>query len=200
VKPVLLVALLLSAGCMKQVMMQEFSLVLEAAEDWEPRVCERHEARIDLVEVMLPEYLMSRGFVVQRGSSAVVVAKHHFWAEPLDTAVHKVLVQDISAQLPTFDITAGSGQLADCTLLIDFDRLHASNDSRMLVSGRYALTGSNTAEHREFDVSLPLSVDSEAAMVTVMRRALGELSAEIALVLQACAPSEEHTHDDDEPH
>ena len=176
---ILLFALVLSSGCLKQVTMQEFSLVLEAAEDWEPQVCEEHEARVDLVEVILPEYLMSRGFVVQRGSNAVVVAKHHFWAEPLDTAVHKVLVRDLSALLPTFDITTGSGSLADCTLLIDFDRLHASNTSRMLVSGRYTLNSSERVEHREFDVSLPLSDDDESTMVSVMRRALSNLSEEI---------------------
>ena len=113
------------------------------------------------------------------GSNAVVVAKHHFWAEPLDTAVHKVLVRDLSARLPTFNITTGSGALADCTLLIDFDRLHASNTSRILVSGRYTLHGNARVEHSEFDVSLPLSDDDESTMVAVMRRALGNLSEEI---------------------
>ena len=56
----LFVLTLALAGCPKPIPIEEFSLVLEASEDWEPRECEHHDARVDLIEIKLPEYLPTR--------------------------------------------------------------------------------------------------------------------------------------------
>ena len=72
----------------------------------------------------------------------------------------------------------------------------------MLVSGRYTLNNSERVEHREFDVSLPLSDDDESTMVSVMRRALSNLSEEIVAGVERCAPPDDdhdHDHDHDGP-
>ena len=190
-RKILLVGMVLLAACGKKKVPVEdryYSLVLEATELWRPQESSPDGPRVDLIRVTLPDFLMSRNLAIQVGTNEVKSARHHYWAEPLDEAVRKVLVWDLSAQLPEFNITRGLGRNADCILTVEFDRLHVSDSSQVLVSGRYAMRIGDDATQREFDVSMPLRGDGYTSAVATMRRSLAKLSEEMRSTVQGCSP------------
>ena len=167
-----------------------FSLVLEAAD--EPTT-ENGDAELTLrlTNVSLPEFLLRRNLAIQTGGNEIKAANHHYWAEPLDEAIAKVLVRDIEAANQGIAVHRYNGS-GDCELAIEFDRFHASADGRVLVSGRYWLAASEPTRHA-FDVSRPLDGQGYGAAVTSLRASLGTLGAEIAGSIAqtgACKPAD----------
>ena len=134
----------------------------------------------------MPDFLMSRSLVLQVNSNEVRHAKHHHWGEPLHASVGKVLVRDLSEALPTLDIATGPGRKADCALHIELDRFHATDDARVLVSGRYTLHRGDERIRREFDVTQVQRGDGYTNAVRGMRRAVRALSEELRPVLAGC--------------
>lgn len=189
-KTLLCAAALLAACGNKRVVVEDryYSLVLEAAEGRSPLERGDAVARVAITAVTLPDFLLSRSLVLQTSSNEITVARHHHWAEPLDESVRKVLAWDLSEQLPLIDITHGAAKGADCSLAVEFDRLHPSIDSSVLASGRYTLTRGDRVEHREFDVSRSIWADGYTSAVAETRQALAALSQEMQPLVQACYP------------
>jgi len=190
-------AILLSAallvGCGKKLVVQDryYSLVLEAAGDRSLAVNGQPRARVDIVEVTMPDFLRSRSLVLQVSTNEVIHARHHHWGEPLDDAVRKVLAWDLAEAVPTHAITLGHGRNADCSLRLEFDRFHASEGAKVMVSGRYTLRQGDREVHREFDVTQVQRGDGYTAAVTAMRGALRTLSGQMQEVVAACVPPPE---------
>ena len=187
---IMLSALVLLPACLwKQESVEDryYSLVLEASEERQPAMRHRTTAHVNLTEVILPDYLMLRSLAIQTSTNELELAKHHHWAEPLDEAVRKVLVWDLAARLPSLDISYGSSVDEDCSIIIEFDRLHSTSTGRVLVSGRYTLTNKDHVKRHEFDVSQPLWADGYTSAVAVMRQALDVLSEEMKPLVAACA-------------
>lgn len=189
-KKTLLLAAGLLMACGKKVVVEDhyYSLVLEAAEGRAPTDSSELAVRVDLIEVVLPDFLMSRSLARQISSNEVAIARHHYWTEPLDEGVRQVLVWDLSDQLPKINVTQGPGRDADCTLTVEFDRLHASHDARVLVSGQYTFVNNGHVIRREFNLSEPLQGDGYTNAVSAMRRALALLSEEMSPMVQRCTP------------
>ena len=192
-----LVAAALLMGCAKKTVAQHhyYSLVLEAAEGRVPPTQGVSKARVDLVEVALPEFLKSRSLVLQVNSNEVSHAKHHHWGEPLDVAVGKVLAWDLAEALPSLDVAPRPGRGADCTLKVEFDRLHATGDSRVLVSGRYTLNLGERVVRREFDVTQVQHGDGYTSAVAGMRRAIDALSEQMRPAVARCIPPDKISFD-----
>ena len=66
-----------------------------------------------------------------------------------------------------------------CELRLQFDRFHATDDARVLVSGRYWLRSVDGNASREFDVSQTLDTSGYASAVSTLRRSLGSLGREL---------------------
>ena len=181
------VGLLMACGG-KTVIVEDhyYSLVLEAAADREVPARSSTEGLVILTEVVLPDFLMLRNLTLQTSSNEIDIAKHHHWADPLDESVQKVLIWDLSAQLPALDITRSAVADADCTLAVEFDRLHADSSGHVLASGRYTLTRNEHSTRHEFDVSQPLRADGYTAAVTGIRQALAALGEAMRPQVQGC--------------
>lgn len=133
--------------------------------------------------VQLPEYLNRRGLTIQIDANQIQTANHHFWAEPLEEAISKVLVRDIAhlASGVVVDRDAGRWTAAgDCRLRVEFDKFHATSESRVVSSGRYWLSSSGSSVKQEFAVTQTISADGYAHAVEALRRSLGILAAQIA--------------------
>jgi len=181
-------------GCRKPPPAQNhyYSLVLEATNGQAISDRPAPEGRVDLKAVTLPDYLLTRSLVMQVNSNEVRPAKYHHWGEPIDTSVRKVLVRDLSTALPTLDIIAGHRQSADCTLIVEFDRFHATNDAKVLASGRYTIHQGDRTVRQEFDVTQVQHGDGYTNAVKGMRRAVRALGDQLQPALQGCvsAPGE----------
>ena len=187
--PVLITAGLIG-GCAKPPIAENhyYSLVLEATDGRTPPEPVETIARVDVVAVTLPDFLKSRSLVLQVNSNEVTHAGQHHWGEPLDFGIRKVLAWDLSAALPTLDVVPGPGRDADCSLTLEFDRFHASNDARVLVSGRYTWAHGDTVLRQEFDVSQVQYGDGYTSAVARMRKAIKDLSQELQPLVAGCTP------------
>ena len=160
-----------------------YSLVL-AADDVVPAV-ESSEADPHLVvgPVVLPDYLNRRGLAMQVGPNEIITANHHFWAEPLEEGIAKVLVRDIADLTSGLTVDRDAGRWSrhgDCRLRIEFDKFHVTDRSRVVSSGRYWISASETVVKREFDLDETLYGDGYAQAVAALRQSLKKLSTGIA--------------------
>lgn len=164
-----------------------YSLVL-AADDVQASSEAETSARLIVGPVQLPEFLNRRGMAMQVGSNQVQTANHHFWAEPLEEAIAKVLVRDIAnlAQGLAVDRDAGRWtDTGDCRLRIEFDKFHATDRARVVNSGRYWISSPDSSVKQEFDLSERLPAGGYANAVSALRRSLGTLAAQIAGTIES---------------
>jgi len=76
-----------------------YSLVLAADQANVPARGDNTGAHLIVGPVHLPAYLNNQGMSIAVGANQIRTANHHFWAEPLEEAISKVLVLDISRLL-----------------------------------------------------------------------------------------------------
>jgi uncharacterized lipoprotein YmbA len=160
-----------------------YSLVLAADDVTAPVRTEEATAHLIVGPVRLPEYLNRRGLAIQIDANQIQTANHHFWAEPLEEAISKVLVRDIAdlASGVTVDRDAGRWtDSGDCRLRIEFDKFHATDQSRVVSSGRYWVSSSDANIKQEFAVTQSLSADGHAHAVAALRRSLRTLATQIS--------------------
>ena len=180
----LLAALLMLASCGGAPPVQDeyYSLVLAG----EGGAAPADDGRYLIVgPVELPDYLRRRGLPLQVDEVRIRTANHHFWAEPLDEAIAKVLVTEIAARSGMrVDRDAGRWTpAADCRLRIEFDRFHPTNAAQVTVSGRFWLAGQEQMIVREFDAVRPLPSDGYATAVSELREALDGVATTVVSAL-----------------
>ncbi len=133
--------------------------------------------------IELPRYLSGRGLSMQVGPNRIESASHHFWAEPLDEAIAKVLARDIDERTDGIEVERESGRWtgdAECRVRIEFDAFHPTYQSQVLVSGRYWIVSGDANERRDFSLSRRLTTDGYANAVDELRDALQALADQIA--------------------
>ena len=119
---------------------------------------------------------------MQIDANQIQTANHHFWAEPLEVAIPKVLVRDIANLASSMSVDRDAGrwtESGDCRLRIEFDKFHATDRSRVVSSGRYWISSSDSDFKQEFDVTKTLSADGHAHAVAALRESLRTLATQI---------------------
>jgi uncharacterized lipoprotein YmbA len=158
-----------------------YSLVLAADDSAAPDMAVANAVLI-VGPIQLPEYLNKRGLTMQVDSNQVQSANHHFWAEPLDEAISKVLVRDIARRNGNLGVERDAGRWTGawtCRLRIEFDKFHATNRSSVVSSGRYWVSSSESSVKQEFDVTQRLSADGYGPAVAALRESLDDLAMQI---------------------
>jgi uncharacterized lipoprotein YmbA len=171
-----------------------YSLVLAADDVTAPVDTDQANTRLIVGPVELAEYLTRRGLAMQIGSNQIQMANHHLWAEPLEEAISKVLVRDIANLASGMAVERDAGRwtdAGDCRLRIEFDKFHATDRARVVSSGRYWVSSSDSSVKQEFDVTERLSSGGYDNAVTALRRSLGTLAAQITGTIESnpqCIP------------
>ena len=179
---VLTMLLALGACASTPVEDQYYSLVLAA--DELPGNAGRMSPQIHLIvgPVHLPEFLERRGLAMQISDNEIRTANHHFWAEPLEEAIAKVLTRDISRLGEGLAVDRDAGRWTeegDCRVRLEFDRFHATNRSRVVSSGRYWILGPGESARQEFDLSEAIATDGYSSAVTALRLSLHKLAGQV---------------------
>jgi uncharacterized lipoprotein YmbA len=132
--------------------------------------------------VQLPEFLERRELTMQISDNEIRTANHHFWAEPLEEAIAKVLARDISRLGNDLAVDRDAGRWTeegDCRVRLEFDKFHATNRSRVVSSGRYWILAPDGSVRQEFDLSETIATDGYSSAVTALRLSLRELAGQI---------------------
>lgn len=162
-----------------------YSLVLAADDVAAPARTDTAARRIIVGPIHLARYLDQSGLAMQVGTNQIRTANHHFWAEPLDEAIGKVLVRDISQRVGAVAVDRDAGRWTpggDCRLRVEFDKFHATDDARVVATGRYWIHDSAREEvaQSEFNIVQTLSANGYTQAVRQLRVAIESLAAEIA--------------------
>lgn len=96
-----------------------------------PTAASQDAIRLGLGPIKFPKYLDRLEVVTRIDNNRVAVSGADRWAEPLDSSFEKVLVQDLSTQLPKSQITTYpwyGDRLPDFQVLVDVRRFDASTE------------------------------------------------------------------------
>ncbi len=182
-----IVLLMIAACASRPVEEHYYSLVLAADQANVPVNDDREGAHLTVGPVLLPAYLNRRGMSIAVGANQIRTANHHFWAEPLDEAISKVLVLDASRLLDHVVVDRDAGRwtpAGGCRLRLEFDRFHATDDSRVVISGRYWVSSPKVNIRQEFHMTRSLSADGYGHAVETLRHSLGALAAKIVTSIE----------------
>lgn len=162
-----------------------YSLVLAADSVAAAASTSTAATRIIVGPIQLARYLDQPGLAMQMGASQIRSANHHFWAEPLDEAIGKVLVRDLSRQSVALAVERDTGRWTakdGCLLRVEFDKFHATDESQVVATGRYWIHDWDRTEitKKEFDFAQTLSSDGYPQAVRQLRTALANLAENVA--------------------
>ncbi len=146
---------------------------------------------IGLGPIRLPDYLLDRReMLTRRNPTEVAASPIARWAEPLDSAIPRVLGLDLSSQLgqrPVLFYPWYETQEPDFQVAVDFDRFEIDADGNATLVARFevrGLHGDRRSLFRETHASRPPATGDPAALAAALSQALAELSSEIAVAIR----------------
>jgi uncharacterized lipoprotein YmbA len=113
---------------------------------------------VGIKKVKVPEYLSEKSFAMRKGANEIVYLESVEWAEPLGTALQRVLAADIGALVPTDQVRLSLWAPEAVTVEVEvnverFDvdsdgegvlkawwRVLSSGSQKVLASGRFSAT------------------------------------------------------------
>ena len=165
---------------------QYYSLVLAADEVPGKVDAEASHTHIIVGPIQLPEFLERRELAMQISDNEIRTANHHFWAEPLEGAIAKVLVKDTFLLGDALVVDREAGRWTEegnCRIRLEFDKFHATNRGRVVNSGRYWISTPDDSVRQEFDLSHSIASDGYSSAVTALRLSLRELAGQIVATI-----------------
>lgn len=132
----------------------------------------------------LPAYLNQPHLVMQLDEHQIHHAKHHRWAEPLNDAVAKALLNDLNQTGGNSHFIRQNRKNTSSqhpTLAITIEHFHSYSEAKVILSGSYWLNpgASDQPSERAFFFEMPLTADGYAHSVSQMRALLGQLADQI---------------------
>jgi uncharacterized lipoprotein YmbA len=147
---------------------------------------------IYLAPVQVPRYVDRPQLVQRSGPSQLDTEDFHRWAEPLDTAVTRLLAEELARRLASEQVVAypqEPGLAIDYRVLVEVVRLDGRVGESVDLVARWSVragdTGAVVATARA-DFKVAAGNDMES-FVTAHAQALAQLAAEIAVALEAMA-------------
>jgi uncharacterized lipoprotein YmbA len=151
---------------------------------------ERNTMSICVGPVLLAEYLDRKQICTREQGPEVTYAEYHRWAEPLNTGVVRVLVENLSQLLNTARIDVfpwKSPAPADYQVRIMLVRFNGESDGQAMLKARWSLEAEGQ-EKPVFDTMTSIVEQAESGsyedLVKAQSRALEKLSFEIAAAIQ----------------
>lgn len=144
--------------------------------------------------VNLPGYLARSEIVRGDGESTLVLSETHFWGEPLDRNVRRVVAENLRrllgqveiVQYPWFTTVA-----LDYEVPIDVLRFEANEHGTVFLDARWTIRRRGTkplARDGESHITEPAADPSTESVVAAMSQAVGMLSRQIAAAIESQQP------------
>jgi len=142
---------------------------------------------VGLNPVTLPAYLMDKRLAVRKGSSEIVYLEFHRWSERLESAVERVLAQNLESQTNIGRIHAAPWRrnLVQLELSVSFTQCDLTESGRVILNARWhsgkpgVAEGQRTGKAQVQRDGPPAANDPQGA-VAALSAALAEMSVRIA--------------------
>ena len=154
---------------------------------------------IGIRTLKLPEYLLRDQIVTRTGSDELVLSEFNRWAEPLEENFKRVLIEDLSKDVPTnsiFLFPAKDTSVTNYQILLEVTQFELQKDKSVALSARWGITKGEAAiflMDKQSSYSEQLSEDKAEkyeSMVDAMSRLTGKLSEDIATEIRSKASAE----------
>ncbi len=151
---------------------------------------ERNAQQVVLESVELPRFLSQPGLVMQSGSNQITISKTHLWAERLDKAVPRLLVNKLRGLSEDYAFYQGGSDWVEgdyVRLRLRIDNLQPTSAGEAITSGSFQLIDARAGQSsvmREFNFSSNLQRDGYAEAVVQLEYLVGEIAASILEVLE----------------
>jgi uncharacterized lipoprotein YmbA len=147
---------------------------------------------IGIRTLKLPEYLLREQIVTRSAGDEIIVSEFHRWAEPLEENFKRVLIEDLSKDVPTnnvFLFPARDSSVTNYQILLDVTQFEQKENS-ITLSARWGVTKGEAAVFlmdKQSSYSEQISVDKDEnykSIVAAMSRLMGKLSEDISVEIR----------------
>jgi len=142
-------------------------------------------SRISIIvdPILLADFLDQDNLVMQLGANEVYKANYHRWAEPLDQAVSKYLVQKINDKIGNEYHFVKSNRMynrikkSNLHLNLEIDQFHSTDNAEVVLSGHYYFYDKDKSYEsiKHFNVTEPLTTDGYQHSVEKLNGLLDQL-------------------------
>ena len=133
----------------------------------------------------MPKFLLQPGLAMQTGPHKITISKSHLWAERLDKAVPRLLVNKLQDLTDGYSFYLGGYDWVEgdySRLRLRLDNLQPTSSGTVVASGTFQLIDANSSQLpvlREFHFSADLRRDGYAEAVAQMEHLIGKIAASI---------------------
>ncbi len=141
-------------------------------------------SRVTIGPVYLAKFLRQGGIVTRIGNHEIYMANYNRWAQPLNTAIVELLVQDLNHKTNNYQFERMAGAWNDnatFNLRLRFDKFYIRDNATVTIGGRYWLyeKKGGLKIDKTFDITHSLNQDGYPHAVDMLSRAVDELSGQI---------------------
>jgi len=141
--------------------------------------------------IEVANYLNRQEIVTRRGPNELGISEFHLWAEPLESNLSHVLVENLSILLSEDPVCLSpfpGPTSVDYRVAVNVLRLEGKLGGNASLVARWSLSGEEGREvlpSKESDFTEPTDGEGYEALVSAQSRAVGALSREIAQAIRA---------------
>jgi uncharacterized lipoprotein YmbA len=143
---------------------------------------------VTLKPIYLADFLQQSNLVQQISANQLEYAAYHYWAEPLDKSLEKLLVNELNQLAVATVITTldPRSKQADMELRVEFQQFLPSYQGNVLAKGQYWLVDKTQNEIKtdSFNYAIALEQDGYEHAVSRLQLAVASLAEDIAQALQ----------------
>lgn len=143
---------------------------------------------IQVGPVTVPESVDRTPMVVRTGPNVVDIDDFHRWAEPLKTAIPRVLAENLMRELPGARASAGRaiGPPPDWKVAVEIQRLDSSFAEGATLDALWTATPAKGGAPRtgRSTIREPAASPDHAGIAAAHSRALGRLASEVAAAMR----------------
>ena len=144
---------------------------------------------LHIAPAKLADYLNTRNMIIQSNQYQVNNARYHLWAEDLDRAIARTLLNKLQPLNNKYILTNTSTfkkNKEQYTLQLEFSAFHATDHSQVIAKGKYWLLDKNQKMIvlKNFDYALTLEQDGYLHSVKKLNETLDMLANDIISSIQ----------------
>jgi hypothetical protein len=151
---------------------------------------------IGIRTLKIPEYLLREQLVTRAATDEIIVSEYHRWAEPLEENFKRVLIEDISKNVPTnnvFLFPAKDTSVTNYQILLEVTQFELQKENTIVLSARWGVTKGEAViflMDKQSSFTEQISEDRTEryeSIVAAMSRLTGKLSEDIAAEIRSRA-------------
>lgn len=140
------------------------------------------ESRIAISRVKLTDYLLQPNLVMRLANNQLNLANYHHWAEPLDKAVQRIVINNLNQKDNQYGFVNRCGDCPQVNIVVE--HFYPNEQGQVMLSGYFTVSKDKQQDKVEYFSFTDEQISAGyGASVVLMRRLLDQLSEQIHRVV-----------------